>query len=183
MSRNWHAAKPAAKSTKRRVPQECDLGVAETVSGGLSAELKTQPVEVLIDGIYRALRDAVERWGGTALLALETDTPLSLASDRLNRKERNGALQRAFLDWIGVVCAKPDSAQLFLYRLCDLLGFERPKRLASARDLVALRVLARGLRMGLITDKDVRRIARAEGIDLGQSSALQDELATVDEEE
>lgn len=101
----------------RRVPAEG--------SGTVRAE---QLAETLTEALYAGLRRAVNLWGGQTALASVLGVSESVVSERLNLRSPKGVPQRAFLDWVAVVCSDPKAAEAFLATLCDALGYMRPEK-------------------------------------------------------
>lgn len=126
------------------------IGLAPTLSQpgiGSSRDPGSNPV-AMREAVYRALQLAVDAFGvdeGTAqeltgaqalaesMSAARSDTYL-----RVQRKEDSkGALQRAFLDYLGPLLAHPRARLVFVGQLLAALDYEPPvpRRRASAEDI------------------------------------------------
>ncbi len=158
----------------RNMPSTPPRSVPEAGSGGLQggalfevpAVADDAAIATSIDRLYGLTRDAVAMWGGPIALASLFDTAFSGVSDRLNRKEVKGALQRAFLDYLAVAITHPIAAEGFLYGLCDLLGFEHPKRKRVKTEGEKYEALVKQLRgMGELGEHAIRVTAAAIGAD------------------
>lgn len=146
----------------------------ETASGELrGADLREVPevasercVARYIDVWYDLTRRAVDRWGGTVALAATFETAMSGVSDRLNRREVKGALQRGFIDYLAVVSTNPNAAEELLFGLCELFGFEPPKRKRLKTEREKYAALVRELHgAGELGGAAIRAAARKLGID------------------
>ncbi len=164
----------ASRDMNRNVPTTPPRSVPEAASGGLHGGAKFDVPTVAddatiagsIERVYGLTRDAVAMWGGPIALASLFDTAFSGVSDRLNRKEVKGALQRAFLDYLAVALTHPIAAEGFLFGLCDLLGFEHPKRRKLKTDVEKYEALVKQLRgMGELGEHAIRVTAAAIGAD------------------
>ncbi len=122
-----------------------------------------------IDRGYGMVRDAVALWGGPIALASLLETAFSTVSERLNRKEVKGATQRAFVDYLFIALTHPQAGESFLFGLCDLLGFEHPKRrkLKSVDEKHA--ALVKALRLcGPLGEAAIARAASDLGADVSE---------------
>ena len=115
---------------------------------------------------YEAIRNAVKEWGGDGALAALWNTSTTNVSQRLNRREVNGALNYAFADWIFIACTKPQAAEQFLFDLCDLFGFDHPKRKRTKTIDEKYGALVANLRrLGPLGEKAIEVAARDLGVD------------------
>lgn len=84
----------------------------------------TDPV-VLRDGVYRCLQLAVDAFGGANELAEALGTARSDTFLRVARKEDSkGALQRAFLDFLGPLLAHKKARAEFVAAFLELVDYE-----------------------------------------------------------
>jgi hypothetical protein len=115
---------------------------------------------------YAVTRAAVERWGGAVALSSLLETAMSGVNDRLNRREVKGALQRAFVDYLAIATTHPGAAELVMFGLADLLGFEHPKRKRSKTEHEKFEALVKSLRKcGPLGEAAIKRAAEDLGAD------------------
>lgn len=159
----------ASASTRRSMLTDDPRNAPETGSDVLRdppAVASDEMIRYVTGGFYDALRRAVAKWGGVEALAAQLETAMSGVSDRLWRKEVKGALQRSFLDYAAIVCTTPLAAESFLFDLCDLLGYERPKKKRTKTVDEKLDALVRELRRaGELGQAAIDRAARELGAD------------------
>jgi hypothetical protein len=160
MSKSVQSAPP------RSVPEAGSGSVQAGALFSVPAVADEHTIESFIDRGYALTRDAVALWGGPIALASLLDTAFSTVSERLNRKEVKGALQRAFIDYLFIALTHPQAGESFLFGLCDLLGFEHPKRRRLKTDVEKYEALVKQLRgMGELGEHAIRVTAAAIGAD------------------
>lgn len=142
-----------------------DSGTVQEVS---TADERTDPAQSrrYIERGYEAIRNAVKEWGGADALAALWNTSSTNVHQRLHRKEVNGALNYVFADWLFIALTKPTAGEQFLFDLCDLLGFEHPKRKRTKTiDEKYSALVANLRRLGPLGEKAIEVAARDLGVD------------------
>lgn len=157
-------------STARNMTAHEPRSVPETGSGNVRGEIpdiaSDGKIRAHIDTFYALAREAVELWGGPIALASLLDTAMSTVSERLNRREVKGALQRAFQDYPAIATTHPGAAERYLFGLCDLFGYEHPKKKRTKTEGEKLAGLVKALRgCGPLGDAAIKRAAADLGAD------------------
>jgi hypothetical protein len=184
-------------ATSRSLPQRAPRTEPESASRAVQvrptpdARTDGEMVSRLISGVYALGRDVVEQWGGQASMAAFWGMAESNLCQRLNRREVNGTLNYAFVDWFAIAGTHPAAAarliagtvSLFLdvaisteesrnhlrntmLRLVDALGYDPPKRKKIKTEKEKLDALVEGLkRAGELGEAAIRRAAADIGAD------------------
>ncbi len=118
--------------------------------------------------LYAGLREAVRAWGGQEALSAQVGLDPAAVSKRLNRKEDRGAICRAPIDWLVVVgLSSTSAADVIVRTVCELLGYEAPRRKAKRTPAEKLAAVARVLiDSGELGRATAERIAREAGCQL-----------------
>ena len=166
---------PPAASTRTGVPARAPISHPEVESGALlgdydpEANTDENRVRIIRERLYDLTRTAVDVWGGPSALASYWRCALSNISTRLNRKEVNGSLQYAFLDFLAIACSHPAAAEAVVIGLCDLFGYEHPQKKRTKTDAEKFRSLVKSLRTcGPLGDAAIRQAAHALGADVAE---------------
>lgn len=93
-------------------------------------------LEHYTDGMYEVLQRAVEAYGGIDKFAAAVNAVMGSRPrdvyDRVYRVSRNGKVKCAFLDYIAILCStSPAAADVFVSGVCELLGYEHPRKTAA----------------------------------------------------
>jgi len=163
-----------AKSNTRTVVSADDTrSVPEAGSGahrGDPPEIASdEKIRTHIARFYELTRGAVDLWGGPIALASLLETAMSTVSERLHRKEVKGALQRAFVDYPAIATTHTDAAEYYLFGLCDLFGYEHPKkRRIKTVDEKFIALVKRLRGAGELGEAAIKRAAADLGADLSE---------------
>jgi hypothetical protein len=115
------------------------------------------------------VKGAVQRWGGQASMAALLGKSESDICDRLNRKIVKGALMRPFTDYEQIATTHPDAAEFFVFGICDLLGYEHPKKKRIKTETEKLDALVKSLRRcGPLGEAAIERAAKELGADVSE---------------
>lgn len=156
-------------ATPRSVTAEAPLSEPEFSSGALRDPVLETPdatAKRMIAGLYAATRAAVEAWGGQSALASLWGCSLTNVNDRINRREPKGVTSYAFLDFLALALTAPAAQDVVVPALCDLCGFEPPKRKRIKTDAEKLRGLVKSLKdAGELGEAAIARAARKIGAD------------------
>lgn len=161
-------------STKSATPRTVHLQEPRIHPESVPGFPRSEPPEVASDEKiqrhmvvwYAIARAAVERWGGAVALSSLLETAMSGVNDRLNRREVKGALQRAFVDYMAIATTSPEAMELVIFALCDLGGFEHPKRRRTKTEHEKFEALVKSLRKcGPLGEAAIRRAAEELGAD------------------
>lgn len=163
----------SASRMSRNVQPASPYSPPEVASGSLQGDERTPDertdaavADRYIARGYDILRSAVKEWGGSASLAAWWSTSESNLSARLNRRVVNGSLSYAFLDFLMVASTAPRAAEQILFDLCDLWGFEHPKRKQRKTEVEKYHALVGNLRrLGPLGETAIAVAARDLGID------------------
>lgn len=123
-----------------------------------------------LGALYAGVREAVRHWGGQEALAAEVGLDPAGVSKRLNRREDKGAICRIPLDWLPILgLSSPAAAETLVRAMCEMFGYEMPRRKAQRTATEKLRatvkVLAGAGELGRAT---AERIAREAGCSLAE---------------